>query len=117
MKFAISATYGPTDPTRAELPFVFAASALQAGDSVTVILFHDAVHMATLKTAELIVPFGPPKRFEEVLSHSASKIIVCKPCYELRRLSNDDLDPRIEIGGMNDFHAVAASENARVVCF
>jgi hypothetical protein len=35
MHFVISATWGPTDPTRAMLPFVFAASAVQAGDEVT----------------------------------------------------------------------------------
>ena len=29
MHFAISASWGPTDPTRAMLPFIFAASALQ----------------------------------------------------------------------------------------
>ena len=38
MHFAISATWGPVDPTRAALPFVFAASALQAGDSMTIML-------------------------------------------------------------------------------
>lgn len=46
MHFAISATYGPTDPTRAMLPFIFAASAVQSGDSVTLMLFADAVFMA-----------------------------------------------------------------------
>src|SRR5712692_4591274 len=35
MHFAISGTWGPTDPTRAMLPFIFAASAVQAGDRVT----------------------------------------------------------------------------------
>ena len=39
MHFVISATIGPTDPTRAELPFIFAASALQAGDKVMIMLF------------------------------------------------------------------------------
>ena len=39
MHFAISGTWG--DPTRAMLPFVFAASALQDGDSVTLMLSHD----------------------------------------------------------------------------
>ena len=34
MHYAISATWGPTDTTRASLPFIFAASALQAGDTV-----------------------------------------------------------------------------------
>jgi hypothetical protein len=35
MHFVISATYGPTDLTRAMLPFIFAASAVQSGDHVT----------------------------------------------------------------------------------
>ena len=46
MHFAISASWGPTDPTRAMLPFIFAASALQVKDTVTIMLFHDAVHLA-----------------------------------------------------------------------
>jgi tRNA 2-thiouridine synthesizing protein D len=46
MNWVISGTWGPTDPTRAMLPFLFAASAVQAGDSVTLMLFHDAVLMA-----------------------------------------------------------------------
>jgi tRNA 2-thiouridine synthesizing protein D len=46
MNWVISGTWGPTDPTRAMLPFVFAASAVQAGDTVTLMLFHDAVLMA-----------------------------------------------------------------------
>ncbi len=41
MHFAISGSCGPTDPTRTMLPFLFAASAVQAGDRVTLILFHD----------------------------------------------------------------------------
>ena len=59
MRFTISATWGPTDPTRAALPFIFAASALQAGDTVTLMLFHAAVHIATEGTAANLVPFGP----------------------------------------------------------
>ena len=39
--FAISASWGPTDPTRAMLPFIFSASALQVQDKVTLMLFHD----------------------------------------------------------------------------
>lgn len=35
MKWVISGTCGPADPTRTLLPFLFAASAVQAGDSVT----------------------------------------------------------------------------------
>jgi len=33
MHWVTSGSFGPTDPTRAMLPFLFAASALQAGDA------------------------------------------------------------------------------------
>jgi hypothetical protein len=46
MHFAISGTWGLTDPTKAMMPFIFAASALQDGDSVTLMLIHDAMLMA-----------------------------------------------------------------------
>ena len=49
MHFVVSGTWGPTDPTRAMLPFLFAASAVQAGDRVTLMLFHDAVLMAVAR--------------------------------------------------------------------
>ncbi len=117
MHFAISATWGPTDPTRAALPFVFAASALQAGDTVTIMLFHDAVHLATAGTAAKLVPFGPPRRFEEVVAHAKATVLVCKPCAEVRHIAEASLDKRLKLAGMNDFHAAAAREDARVVTF
>ena len=46
MHFAISTSWGPTDTTRAMLPFIFAASALQVNDKVTIMLFQDSVHLA-----------------------------------------------------------------------
>lgn len=117
MHFAISATWGPTDPTRAALPFIFAASALQAGDKVTLMLFHDSVHMATTGTAEKIVPFGPAPRYAEVVAHANAKVMVCKPCAQARCISEANLDKRVSMAGMNEFHAAAAQENARVVCY
>ena len=117
MHFAISATWGPTDPTRAALPFIFAASALQAGDTVTLMLFHDSVHMATTGTAGKIVPFGPPPRFAEVLAHANAQVLVCKPCASARCITEDNLDERVAMAGMNEFHAAAARDNARVVCY
>jgi predicted peroxiredoxin len=117
MHFAISATWGPTDPTRAQLPFIFAASALQAGDSVTLMLFHDAVHMATEGTAAKVVPFGPPQRYEEVVSHPNAKVLACKPCVDVRKIGDASLDRRVAVAGMNEFHAAAAKEGAKVVCF
>ena len=84
MHYAIASTWGPTDPTRASLPFIFAASALEAGDSVMIMLFHDAVSVAVKDAAALLVPVGPPPKFAEVLLHEQAEVLVCKPCAEAR---------------------------------
>ena len=60
MHFVISGTWGPTDPTRAMLPFIFAASAVQDGDTVTPMLYHDSVLMAVDGAGGKLVPVGPP---------------------------------------------------------
>jgi tRNA 2-thiouridine synthesizing protein D len=115
MHFAISATWGPTDPTRAMLPFIFAASAVQAGDTVTMMLFHDAVLCAVEGAGQKLVPVGPPNRYEEVASHPNVTLWACKPCVDARGLPAGILDKRVKIGGMNDFHA--ATKNAEVISF
>ena len=115
--FVIGATTGPTDPTKAMLPFILAASALQDGDSVTLMLFHDAVHMGTEGVAKEVVPFGPPQRFEEVAGHDNATVYVCKPCATSRRISEAMLHERISFAGMNEFHAAAKRDDARVVTF
>src|SRR5437870_11626821 len=115
MHYAISATWGPTDPTRAMLPFIFAASALQAGDSVTLMLFHDAVLIAVEGAGTKLVPVGPPNRYEEVVSHPQATLWACKPCVEARGLASSALDKRVKVGGMNEFHA--ATKKAEVVSF
>lgn len=117
MHFVLSGTYGPTDPTRAMLPFIFAASAVQAGDSVTIMLFHDAVHMAIQGAGAKLVPVGPPNRYEEVASHANVTLWACKPCVEVRGLTAAMLDARVKLGGMNEFHAAARLPDARVVAF
>ena len=115
MHYAISATWGPTDPTRAMLPFIFAASAVQAGDSVTLMLFHDAVLVAVEGAGAKLVPVGPPNRYEEVASNPNVTLWACKPCVDARGLSPGALDQRIKLGGMNDFHA--ATKKAEVISF
>jgi tRNA 2-thiouridine synthesizing protein D len=69
MHFVISGTWEPTDPTRAMLPFIFAASAVQDGDTATLMLFHDAVLMAVDGAGAKLVPVGPLNRYEEIASH------------------------------------------------
>jgi tRNA 2-thiouridine synthesizing protein D len=117
MHFVISATYGPTDPTRAMLPFIFAASAVQSGDQVTLMLFADSVLMAVEGTGAKLVPVGPPNRYEEIAGHPDVALMVCKPCVDARGISAAVLDKRIKPAGMNEFHAAAKQPDARVVNF
>lgn len=117
MHFVISATYGPTDPTRAMLPFIFAATALQDGDRVTMMLFADAVFSAVEGAASKLVPVGPPNKFEDVVGHPNATVLACKPCLEARGLGAANLDQRIKLGGMGEFHAAAKQADARVVNF
>lgn len=117
MHFVISATYGPTDPTRAMLPFIFAATALQNGDKVTLMLFADSVFAGVDDVAAKLVPVGPPNKYEDVVGRPDATVLVCKPCLEARGLGADALDKRVRLGGMNDFHAAAQTRDARVVNF
>ena len=117
MHFAVSASWGPTDPTRAMLPFVFAASAVQAGDNVTLMLFHDAVYLAVEGAGAKLVPVAPPNRYEEVASHPKVTLLACKPCVEVRGLAAAALDKRIKLGGMNEFHAAATEPDTRLISY
>ena len=117
MHFVLSGTWGPTDPTRAMLPFIFAASAVQGGDTVTLMLFHDAVLMAVDGAGAKLVPVGPPNRYEEVVSHPNVILWACRPCVDARGLAPAPLDHRVKLGGMNEFHAAAKQPDLKVVAF
>ena len=117
MHFAISGTWGPTDPTRAMLPFIFAASAPQDGHSVTLMLFHDAVLMAVEGAGAKLVPVGPPNRYEEVAAHPKAELWACRPCVDARGLASSSLDHRIKLGGMNEYHAAAKQPDAKIISF
>src|SRR6202030_2369005 len=117
MHFVLSGTWGPTDPTRAMLPFIFAASAVQDGDTVTLMLFHGAVNMAVEGAGAKLVPVGPPNRYEEVGAHAKTTLWACKPCVEVRGLAGAALNRPIRLAGMNEFHAAAKGQDARVISY
>ncbi len=117
MHYVISTTWGGTDTTRAALPFIFAATALEAGDSVMIMLFHDAVSIAIEDTHEKMIPFGPPPKFKEVLEHSNARVLVCKPCAEVRGITEDMLVADCSMGGMKDFYAEASREDCKTITF
>src|SRR5262245_54466842 len=97
------------------LPFIFAASALEAGDEVTLMLFHNAVYMAVEGAGMKLVPVGPPNRYEQVAAHSKAKLWACKPCVEVRGLAGAPLDRRITLGGMDEFHAAAKGADSQTI--
>ncbi|WP_347329951.1 DsrE family protein [Marinimicrobium locisalis] len=117
MHYAISTTWGPTDTTRAAIPFIFAATALEAGDSVTVMLFHDAVSLAVPGVYENVVPCGPPAKFSEVFAHPNADIIVCKPCAEVRSIHAENLREPSRMGGMGEFYQKVAQSDCKAVAF
>ena len=80
------------------LAFIYSASAVQAGDTVTIMLFHDAVTVAANGAGGRLVPVGPPNRYEEMVSHANVKLWVCKPGVEVRGLPLTALDPRAKSG-------------------
>jgi tRNA 2-thiouridine synthesizing protein D len=45
------------------------------------------------------------------------QILACKPCLEARGLGAAQLDKRINLAGMNEFHAAAKQPEARIVNF
>lgn len=117
MHYAISTTWGPSDTTRAAIPFIFAATALEAGDTVTIMLFHDAVSIAVPGTHERMVPCGPPAKYAEVFDHPDAEVIVCKPCAEVRGINAEDLIEASRMGGMGDFYQQAARNDCKPVAF
>lgn len=117
MHFVISATWGATDTTRASLPFIFATSAVEAGDTVMIMLFHDAVTVAVDGAHQKMMPFGPPQRFAEVLSSPNAEVMVCKPCAEVRGITEQMLTDNCKLGGMNDFYAHLSRPDSKAVSF
>ena len=117
MHYVISTTWGPTDPTRASLPFIFAESALQAGDTVMIMLFHDSVTIAVKGSHEKMVPVGPPPKFEPVLNNPNARVLVCKPCAEARGITTDILIENCGMAGMNDYHAEVSRDDTKAVTF
>jgi hypothetical protein len=62
----------------------FARFSRQDRDTVTLMLFHDAVLMAVDGPGAKLVPVGPPNRYEEVASHPNVILRACRPCVDAR---------------------------------
>ncbi len=116
-KVLIHTTWGPTDPTRAGLAVTCALMSEAEGLDVTMFLFHDAVFLANQTMYPKLIPIGPPpvSGSIEYLIEQDVKIYVCKPCYEFRGLSVEDLIPNAELKGMELF--VELVKSSKVISF
>ena len=117
MHFVLSGTYGPTDPTRAMLPFIFAASAIEKGDTCSLMLFHDAVLLSIQGVGPSIVPVGPPNKYKAVVGQEKVEFWVCKPCFDARGLVKDHLDTHAKLGGMGEFLEACKRPDAKIIAF
>ena len=116
-KILVHTSWGPTDPTRAGLAFTYAMAAKAEDMDITMFLFHDAVLLVKNKMYPKVTPVGPPPLTACInyLVEENVKIYVCKPCFELRGLSTDDMIPTAELKGMDLF--VELSKTYRVIGF
>ncbi len=117
MHIAMASSWGPTDTTRATLPFLHAKAAREQGDGVTLMLVHDAVLLAVKDLAQDIHACGPPALgpiFEELAQDPEVAILVCKPCLEVRRFSGEELHPQTRVATMGDYHHAIRENDATV---
>ena len=82
-----------------------------------IMLFHDAVTVALDGTHQKMIPFGPPSKFAEIFSSLNAKVLVCKPCAEIRSISEDMLVKNASFGGMNDLHQHTSRPDAKFISF
>jgi len=116
-KLLIYTTWGPTDPTRVGLAFTYAKVAKKEDSEVVIFLLHDAVSLARQEMVDHVVPIGPPllKDSLEYLLSQGVKIYVCKPCFELRGMKEQELIQGAELKGMDLFFEL--SKERKLVTF
>ena len=87
------ATHAGEDPERATFPFLVANAALAMDVEAVVALQGTAVFLAKKGYAEHIHAPGltPMKTLVDGLLANGGKLLVCMPCIEERKISQDDL--------------------------
>jgi predicted peroxiredoxin len=97
-KIVVIATHGPEDPERATIPFVVANAALAMDVQVTLILQGTGVLLAKKGCYEHVfcAGFDPLKKQVDNFLEFGGKILVCIPCIQERRITNDMLIEKAE---------------------
>ena len=111
-------TQGPEDPEKATLPFSMALGALAMEYEAIIILQSNAVHLARKGVAEHVFAAGITalKEQMDLFLAEGGKIVVCTACLNARKIEEDELDDKVEIGSVARF-ATESAEAANVICY
>ncbi len=90
-KLVIFATHGGEDPEKATLPFVIGNAALAMDVPVSMVLQAGGVTLAQKGSYEHVVApgFDPVQKLVHSFVEFGGKILVCIPCIESRRITQD----------------------------
>ncbi len=103
MNFAILVGYGKENVDKATISLTLARAALEAGETVSVILVSEGTRLALKGYADDLnngEPFKPLKPLIEEIHQMGAKLHVCMPCLKNRGVNEADiLDDFIKIAG------------------
>jgi predicted peroxiredoxin len=101
-KFCVSISNCHKDPDKVVIGFMLASASLGVEQDTMVFLTTDGVWAAVQGEAEKInlgKPFSPLKESIERFIQGGGRILVCRPCMDLRAIRPQDLIPGAEPAG------------------
>jgi predicted peroxiredoxin len=100
-KVVVNLATGLEDPERVMVAFLVAGAAAAAGNEVTMFLTKEAVRLALPGVAEGVACDGCPPlpTLATQLAKAGGRLLVCPIFFGARRLAEDDLVDRAQLGG------------------
>jgi uncharacterized protein involved in oxidation of intracellular sulfur len=98
-KLVIIGTHAEENPDKATLPFVVGNAALAMDIEVVVMLQSMGVYLAKTGYANHVHAAGFPPLSElfEAFFEAGGKLMVCSPCIQARKISEEDLIPESQV--------------------
>ena len=118
-KILMNAIHGPSNPTRATLPFLVAKGAIEAGHEVEIILAHDGSLLMKDALRENLFGVGMPplkELFQYAVEHRVP-IYVRGGCAKARGISEEDLEGKNAVFIDRRRYAQLIVESDKVVSF
>ena len=110
-KFVVSLSRGKDDPDRATVAFTLANAALGSDQDTVVFLSSEGVRLAVNGYADDVAEegFSPLKDLMNAFAENGGKIYTCLPCFNKRKLDENDIVPGAMIVGGPKLVAFMAS--------